>query len=389
MTTANKKRFKNKLLCKIIFIGVLLPTFSYLSKSNASMQNSDFITMAKGFEKKIDGKAVHLFQLQNKNGMKAYITNFGSRLVSLFVPDKSGKMIDVVQGFNTVDGYQKSTEPYFGATIGRYGNRITKGKFELNGKKYTLFINNYPNTLHGGKKGFQDVVWDADQPNNTTLELHYLSKDMEEGFPGNLKVSVTYSLADNNTLKITYLATTDKTTIVNLTNHAFFNLNGENSGSILNHRLQIKANAYTPIDPTFIPIGKIEEVAGTPFNFNRGYAIGARIHDHNEQLKNGKGYDHNFVLTKHALKTPVASVIGDKSGIEMKVFTDQPGLQFYSGNFMQSKNIMKGGHMDDFRTAFALETQHFPNSPNEQAFPSTILHPGDEYRTETSYQFSY
>ena len=361
------------------------------TKSNTAdttKKDTASVVSTSGFEKNIDGKPVHLYTLENKNGMKALITNFGGRLVSLFVPDKSGKMVDVVQGFSTVDGYQNSTEPYFGATIGRYGNRIAKGKFELDGKKYSLFINNPPNTLHGGKKGYQYVVWDAKKTDNSTLELTYLSKDMEEGFPGNLKIKVIYSLTGDNSLKINYEASTDKNTVVNLTNHAFFNLNGESSGTILNHTVLIDADNYTPIDSTFIPTGKIETVTGTPFDFKKAATIGARINDPNLQLKNGKGYDHNFVLNKHDMSTPIATVTGDKTGIVMKIYTDQIGLQFYSGNFMLSKNTMKGGHKDDPRTAFAMETQHFPDSPNEPSFPSTELKPGKTYKTVSIYNFS-
>ncbi|WP_419801317.1 aldose epimerase family protein [Mucilaginibacter sp.] len=339
------------------------------------------------FEKTIDNKKIDLYVLKNKNGMEAAITNYGGRLVSLFVPDKNGKMTDVVDGFDSVDGYQHSTEPYFGATIGRYGNRIANGKFKLDGKEYTLFKNNGPNTLHGGKKGYQDVVWDAKQINDTTLQLTYVSKDMEEGFPGNLNVKVTYALTGDNCLKINYVATTDKPTVVNLTNHAFFNLNGSGSGSILNHQVQINADNYTPVDSTLIPSGKIERVNGTPFDFKKPATIGARVNDNNEQLKNGKGYDHNFVLNKHGMNTPVATVKGDKSGIVMEVYTEEPGLQFYSGNFMHSKNSMKAGKKDDYRTAFAMETQHFPDSPNQPQFPSTVLKPGQTYKTESCYKF--
>jgi aldose 1-epimerase len=340
------------------------------------------------FHKTIDGKEVYLFTLKNNSGTKAKITNYGGRLVSLFVPDKNGKPTDVVAGFSSVAGYQHSTEPYFGATIGRFGNRIAKGKFKLDGKQYTLFTNNAPNTLHGGKKGFQDVVWDAKQLDKQTLQLNYLSKDMEEGFPGNLKVTVTYKLTNDNALQISYKATTDKNTVVNLTNHAFFNLNGENSGSILDHTLQIKADKYTPVDSTLIPTGKLEQVKGTPFDFSASKTIGERVNADNQQLKNGKGYDHNFVLNKHSAGDMVATITGNKSGITMEVYTDQPGLQFYSGNFMQSKNTMKGGHKDDFRTAFAMETQHFPDSPNQPSFPSTELKPGETYSTTSTYKFS-
>lgn len=342
------------------------------------------------FQKEIDGKKTNLYVLKNKNGMQAAFTNYGGRLVSLLVPDSAGKPIDVVVGFDSVDGFVNSTEPYFGATIGRYGNRIAKGKFSLDGKQYTLATNNGQNTLHGGKKGFQYVVWDAAQPNPQTLVLTYLSKDGEEGYPGNLNVKVTYSLTDDNELKMDYEATTDKKTLCNLTNHAFFNLNGEGSGPILGHVLQIYADQYTPVDTTLIPLGKHADVKGTPFDFTTPETIGKRIEEANDQLKAGKGYDHNFVLngTEGLGMTHAATVKGDKSGIVMDIFTQEPGLQFYSGNFMQSKNVFKGGAKDDFRTAIALETQHFPDSPNQPGFPSTVLEPGKTYKTSSVYKFS-
>jgi aldose 1-epimerase len=356
--------------------------------NNPSTNSTEVSLNPKDFEKTIDGKKTGLFTLVNKSGAKALITNYGGRLVSLYVPDKEGKFIDVVAGFNSVEGYQKSLEPYFGATIGRVGNRIAKGKFTLDGKDYTLFTNDGPNTLHGGKKGYQDVVWDAKLSNAQTLELHYLSKDMEEGFPGNLDIQVTYELQDDNALKISYHATTDKNTVVNLTNHAYFNLNGEASGSMLNHLVQIAADQYTPVDATLIPTGKLASVKGTPLDFNKAETIKARIDEKHEQLIFGAGYDHNFVLNAHDTVTPVATVTGDKSGIIMQVFTDQPGLQFYSGNFMKSKNLMKGGHKDDHRTAFAMETQHFPDSPNQPNFPSITLKPGAVYQSASIYKFS-
>jgi aldose 1-epimerase len=366
------------------------------STSNATTINSadsgisSLIPDKKNFETTIDGKPTDLYVLKNHNGMEAAITNYGGRLVSLVVPDKNGKMTDIVVGFNSVEGYQKSTEPYFGATIGRYGNRIAKGKFSLDGKQYQLSINNGVNTLHGGKKGFQDVVWDADQLNDSTLQLTYLSKDMEEGFPGNLQVKVTYSLTADNGFKAQYEATTDKTTVVNLTNHAFFNLNGEGSGTILNHIVQIEADKYNPIDTGFIPLGPIATVKGTPFDFTTPTAIGARISEDNIQLKNGKGYDHNFVLNGPKVNglNHAAKVTGDKSGIVMDVYTEEPGLQFYSGNFMLGKNTFSDGSKDDFRTAFAMETQHFPDSPNEPSYPSTVLKPGQVYKTYSVYDFS-
>jgi aldose 1-epimerase len=299
-------------------------------------------------------------------------------------------MVDVVVGFESVQKYVSSKEPYFGATIGRYGNRIAKGKFNLDGKTYTLALNNGRNTLHGGKKGFQNVVWDAEMIDANAVRFSYLSKDGEEGYPGNLNVKVTYTLTDNDELQIEYEATTDKRTVVNLTNHAFFNLNGEGSGTINNHVLQINADQYTPVDSTLIPTGKIEPVAGTPFDFRKPATIGARLEEQNDQLKFGKGYDHNFVLNANPSQglNHAATVVGDQSGITMQIFTEEPGLQFYGGNFMKSKNTFKNGSKDDFRTAFCLETQHFPDSPNEPSFPSTVLDPGKKYQTKSVYKFS-
>jgi aldose 1-epimerase len=341
-----------------------------------------------GFEKTIDGKKTHFYTLKNKNGVQAAITDYGAHLIGLWVPDKAGKLTDVVIGFDDIDGYKKSLSSYFGATIGRYGNRIAKGHFVLDGKRYDLFINNKPNTLHGGKKGFNDVVWDAKQLNDHTISLTYLSKDMEEGYPGNMNCKVTYELTDDNAIKINYEATTDKNTIVNLTNHAYYNLNGIGSGTILNHVLELKAANFTPVDSTLIPTGKIVAVAGTPFDFTKPATIGSRINTADEQLKNGKGYDHNFVLDKHDITTPIATVTGDKSGIKMEIFTEEPGVQFYSGNFMMGANTILGGKKDDYRTGLALETQHYPDSPNQPQFPSTELKPGDTYKTQTIYKFS-
>jgi aldose 1-epimerase len=342
------------------------------------------------FRQTIDGSATDLYILKNRTGMTAAITNYGGRLVSLFVPDNENKPTDVVVGFDSVQQFVQSTEPYFGATIGRYGNRIAKGKFTLDGKEYKLFANNGPNTLHGGKKGYQDVVWEAKQIGDSSVELRYLSKDNEEGFPGNLDVKVTYMLTGNNELKIDYEARTDKKTVLNLTNHAFFNLNGQGSGTINNHLLTINADAYTPVDSTLIPTGRLEPVAGTPFDFKKPTAIGERLNQNHIQLKYGRGYDHNFVLNKNSNEglQHAATVAGDRSAIVMDVYTDQPGLQFYGGNFMQGRNLIKGGRKDDFRTAFCLETQHFPDSPNQPAFPSTVLHPGQVYKTTSVYKFS-
>jgi len=343
-----------------------------------------------GFKDTIDGKATHLYKLGN-GAATAYVTDFGARLVALFVPDKNGTPTDVVAGFDSVKGYESARDAYFGATIGRYGNRIAKGKFHLDGKEYSIPINNGINALHGGVKGFSDYVWDGTKTSDSTLELTFTSKDGDEGFPGTLQAKVTYTLTANTGLKLVYLATTDKKTVLNLTNHAYYNLNGAGNGTILDHQLQIYGNGYTPIDSGLIPTGKVEPVTGTPFDFQQPTAIGARINTDNLQLKNGKGYDINFALNapmgadslRHA-----ATVWADKSGIVMDVYTREPGLQFYTGNFMAGKHPMKYGKKDDYRTAFCLETQHFPDAPNEPSFASTVLEPGTVYHTVSEYLFS-
>ncbi len=343
------------------------------------------------FQKEIDGKLTDLYWLKNNNGLKVAITNYGGRVVGLWVPDNKGNLIDVVVGFKSVDDYQNSTEPYFGALIGRVGNRIANGKFALDGAEYSLPTNNGVNTLHGGVKGFQDVVWDVKQVNDSSLILNYLSKDGSEGFPGNLSTEVEYLLTSDNGLQISYHAQTDKRTPVNLTNHAFFNLNGEGSGAILNHKLMIDADKYTPVDETLIPTGELTNVENTPFDFRTLTSIGSRLDTIlSEQLKFGKGYDHNYVLNQKSDDSLnlIASVIGDISGVQMDVYTVEPGLQFYSGNFMQSMNVFKSGVKDDFRTAFCLETQHFPDAPNQASFPAITLDPDSVYHTISVYKFS-
>ena len=339
------------------------------------------------FTTTIDGKAVQLYTLKNKNGASVSITNYGGRVVSILVPDKDNKMVDVSLGYDSVKTYGKEGEGFFGALIGRYGNRIGKGKFTLEGKEYQLQLNNGPNTLHGGTDGFFSKVWDAKQEGQR-LELNYLSKDGEAGYPGNLNVKVVYTLTDDNAIKIDYTATTDKTTIVNLTNHTYFNLSGEGSATILDHELTIAADAYTPVDSTLIPTGKLTPVKGSAFDFTIAKTIGKDIEKVDEQLKFGKGYDHNFVLNKNDSKTAVARVKSPVTGIVMEVYTTEPGLQFYCGNFMTGiDKDGKGGKSYPYRSAFCLETQHFPDAPNQPNFASTVLKPGETYTTSTTYKF--
>ena len=385
---------------RILFSISIFVSLAFVACNNAQQtteeQSSDTtkpqpmqIPDAKAFQQTIDGKPSNLYVLKNSN-IVAAITNYGARVVSLLVPDKNGKMTDVVVGFDNVNDYTQGSDTYFGAIVGRYGNRIAKGKFELDGKEYTLPTNNGPNSLHGGDTGFSRKVWDAQQLNDSTLQLTYVSKDGEEGYPGTLTAKVTYTVMGNQGLKIDYHATTDKKTVVNLTNHSYFNLNGEGSGTINNHLMMINADKFTPVDSTLIPTGNLESVANTPLDFRSPTAIGARINDTSSvQLKYGKGYDHNFVInpTNDSL-TKAAEVMGDQSGIVMDVYTDQPGMQFYGGNFMDGSHTIKGGKKDNYRTAFCLETQHYPDSPNHPDFPSTTLSPGEVYKTTTIYEFS-
>jgi aldose 1-epimerase len=378
--------------------GVVLLCFSNCKENKQTLkQNNTVIPEAtfnsnlldSSFDTIIEGKAVKLCWLKTPN-LKLAITNYGGRLVGLWTRDKSGQFTDVVIGRGSTRAYIEGPESYFGATIGRVGNRIAKGKFTINEKEYTIIPNNNENALHGGEHGFQDKVWNAQQPNGHTLILSYTSPDMEEGFPGTLMAKVTYTLTENNSLLMQYEATTNKPTIVNLTNHAYFNLNGEGSGSILNHQLQIHAEKFTPVDTHLIPTGELRNIADTPFDFSKPHAIGDRIKMDNEQLTFGGGYDHNFVVNSKKLNEMkhAARVVGDKSGIVMDVFTKEPGIQFYSGNFMKSENRLKSGAKDDFRSAFCLETQHFPDAPNQLNFPTILLNPFETYHTVSEYAFS-
>lgn len=368
----------------VALFSVAVALYSCQSKPDESAAQTD----SSKYETNIDGKNVKLFTLKNKQGAMVTISNYGGRVVSLLVPDKDNKLTDVVLGYDSIGAYRKKGEPFFGALIGRYGNRIGKGKFTLNGTEYTLQLNDGPNTLHGGADGFFSKVWDAKQLDDQKLELTYVSKDGEAGYPGKLDVKVIYSLTDDNALQIDYLATTDKATVVNLTNHAYFNLTGEGNKTILDHELTIAADSITPVDSTLIPTGKLLAVAGTPFDFNKAKTIGKSIEEKDEQLKFGKGYDHNFALNKHDENTPVATVKSPITGITMEIYTTEPGLQFYSGNFLTGADKDgKGGKSYPHRSAFCLETQHFPDAPNHPNFPSTVLKPGETYKTSTTYKF--
>ena len=374
---------KSNKMRKILFFLTLVVLFSCTESPK-----SPVLVDEANFETEHEGKPVDLYTLKNSNGMVVQITNFGGKIVSIFTPDKNGNFEDVVTGFDSAEDYFNTSERYFGATIGRYGNRIGNAQFSINDTVYNLAKNNGENALHGGVKGFFDVVWDANQINDKTLELSYLSPDMEEGYPGNLDVKVVFTLTDDNTLKLEYHATTDKATPVNLTNHSFFNLEGDGSGDIKDQIMMINADYYTPVDSGLIPTGELAPVEGTPMDFRTPTKIGARIDEDFEQLKIGNGYDHNWVINQaDSGLNFAAKVVAPNSGRTLEVYTNEPGLQFYGGNFLDGTVAGKGGKVYTFRSSFCLETQHFPDSPNKPQFPSTILEPGDEYYSICEYKF--
>lgn len=340
------------------------------------------------FRTEVDGKQTDLFVLKNKNGMEVCITNFGGRIVSVMVPDKDGVMRDVVLGFDSIQDYIKFPSD-FGATIGRYANRINQGKITVDGVEYQLPRNNYGHCLHGGPKGYQYQVFDARQLSNQVLELTYLSKDGEEGFPGNLTCKVTFSLTDDDAIDIRYSAETDRTTVVNMTNHSYFNLDGDPSKSNLDYLLTIDADAYTPVDSTFMTTGEIVSVEGTDMDFRTPTAVGARIDNDFEQLKNGKGYDHNWVLnTKGDITRPCATLESPVTGIVLDVYTNEPGIQIYAGNFLDGTLTGKKGIVYGRRASVCLETQKYPDTPNKPEWPSALLKPGEKYGSHCIYRFS-
>ncbi|HPT99356.1 MAG TPA: aldose epimerase family protein [Armatimonadota bacterium] len=342
------------------------------------------------FGKTPEGTQVELFTLRSRNGCEARITNYGGIVVSLHVPDRSGELADVVLGYETLEGYLKSS-PYFGCIVGRYGNRIGGARFTLDGKTYTLAANDGPNSLHGGVRGFDKVVWAAKVipgEDGPALELRYTSPDGEEGFPGTLAVRAVYSLGDDNALRLSFEAKTDKPTVCNLTHHSYFNLAGQGKGDILGHEMMIAGSHITPVDSTLIPTGELLPVAGTPFDFTRPRPIGERIDQEEEQLAFAGGYDHNWVLDKPAGALGLAArVCEPASGRVLECWTTEPGIQFYAGNFLDGTIVGKGGQVYRRRYGFCLEPQHFPNSPNQPRFPTVVLRPGQVYRSAMEYRF--
>ena len=343
------------------------------------------------FGKTADGNPVHVYTLTNSQGLEARLMNFGGILLSLRVPDKNGKLDDVVLGFASLEPYF-TNDPHFGSIIGRYGNRIANGRFSLDGVQYTLPKNNGPNTLHGGVKGFDKVLWQAEPSENKSgvaLVLRYTSKDGEEGFPGNLKTKVTYTFTDSDELAIDYEATTDKATPVNLTSHGYFNLAGQGTGDVLAHELLINADRFTAVDKNLIPTGELRPVQGTPLDFTKSTPIGSRINDRYEQMALANGYDHNFVINRKGPGLELAARVHEPStGRILEIYTTEPGVQFYSANFLDGTLTGKQGRVYKQHYAFALETEHFPDSPNHPSFPSTILRPDQTYRSRTVYKFS-
>jgi aldose 1-epimerase len=355
-------------------------------------ENQSNIGIKKDKFGKINGKEIDIYTLTNKNNVKAKIINYGAIVVSLEVPDRNGEIADIVTGFDSLRDYEKNTS-FFGAIVGRYGNRIGKGKFKLDGNEYQLTINDGMNHLHGGKIGFFKAVWNAEafeSEEGPGVKLSLVSPDGDEGYPGTVKVSVTYTLTNDNELKLDYEGTTDKPTILNPTHHSYFNLSGDFNNTILDEKLVIEADSFTPVDGTLIPTGEIAPVENTPMDFRTPTPIGLHINDDYQQLKYGRGYDHNWVLNnyKKGVVRKVASLYDSKSGRFMEVYTDQPGLQFYSGNFLDGTISGKGGVVYKHRTALCLEAQHYPDSPNKSNFPSVTLRPGEVYKQTTIYKFS-
>lgn len=379
---------------KIFYLGIALCLFSCGNKQAKPEQTaeSQITLMAdSAFTKTVDGKDIKLYTLDSGNGITMQVSNFGGRVISLWTPDKDGKYEDIVFGHDNIDKYLNyEGERCLGPVVGRYANRIAKGQFTIDGVKYQLPVNNNGQTLHGGPDGFDMKIWNVDSISKNRIQLSYASPDGEEGFPGTVNVKMIYTLTPENEFKITYSATTDKPTHVNLSHHSFFNLKGAGNGTITDHLLTINASGITPVDSVLIPTGKITSVEGTPFDFRTPTTIGARIDADDQQLKNGLGYDHNWVVDRKTGKDVefIASLYDPTSGRVMEVWSDQPGIQFYSGNFLDGKVIGKYGKAHNYREAVALETQKYPDTPNQPQFPSTRLNPGEEYVQTCIYKFS-
>ncbi len=368
---------------------ILLPLSFWLPVSSAKVVPAFSV---ESFGKLPDGREAKIYTLTNEDGAFVKITNYGGIITSIMVPDVAGKLGDVCLGYSTVGEYVTNKSPYFGALIGRYGNRIAKGRFKLDGVNYTLAVNNGPNALHGGLIGFDKVIWNASpvmsSDGNPTLTLTYTSENGEEGYPGTLKVQAIYSWLPQNVLRLAFTATTDKDTPINLTNHCYFNLAGAGNGNILEHEVMINSKLFVPVDETLIPSGKIEPVAGSPFDFSQFKPIGRDIAAENEQLKHGNGYDHCFIIDKPMGQLGVmAKILEPTTRRTLTISSTEPGLQFYSGNFLDGSNVGKGGRPYIFRGAFAMEPEHYPDSPNQPGFPSTILKPGQNYTHLMSFSF--
>lgn len=363
------------------------------AKESSAKQEGGKITLLadSDFATTIDGKSVSLYTLDSGNGVSMQVSNFGGRVITLWVPDKDGNYEDIVYGHSNIDKYINYTgERCLGPVVGRYANRIAKGQFEIDGVKYQLPLNNNGQTLHGGPNGFDMKVWNVDKVTGNEIQLSYVSPDGEEGFPGTVNVKMVYTLTPDNEFKITYEATTDKPTHVNLSHHSFFNLKGEGNGTILDHILTINASKYTPVDSVLIPFGELASVEGTPFDFRNPTAIGERIEAENEQLKYGGGYDHNWVVDRKSEKDVefIASLYEPANGRLMEIYSDQPGIQFYSGNFLDGAVTGKYGKTHNFREVVALETQKYPDTPNQPSYPTTRLNPGETYTQTCIYKFS-
>jgi aldose 1-epimerase len=376
------RNVERSLCCALVMAGSLLPMT--LQQSGATVDHSSFGTLP-------DGTAIKVFTLKNTHGVELRAMTYGGIILSLRVPDRRGRLDDVVLGHETAAPYAINNDPHFGAIVGRYANRIATGRFELDGKPYRLSINNGPNHLHGGVKGFDNVVWRGERisgGDGAGVVFTYTSPDGEEGYPGTLTARVTYTLTDRNEVAVDFVATTDRATIVNLSQHSYFNLAGQGSRDVLDHELQIDADRYTPVDETMIPTGELAPVKGTPFDFSAPRRIGAHINDDHLQIRRGRGYDHNFVLTRSGTGLRRAARVVERStGRTMEVATTEPGLQFYTGNFLDGTIVGKQQRVYRQRYGFCLETQHFPDSPNKPDFPSTVLRPGDTYRSRTVFTF--